>query len=99
MRIAEFNDYLKDSLKPRAAKDRISRCKKVEAILGVDLDEAFRQDGGERVMNSLKYTIKDFRAGKPAPSGFTFKEGSNINQRMIDLRSSVNSYFKFCSKE
>ena len=97
MRKAEYRSWLEGQLKPASIKDRLSRCASVEAALGVDLDKEFKKDGGKRVLGLLQYNINDLRAGKKIPEGFRFKEGTNVNQRMTDMRSAAGRYFDFCA--
>ena len=97
MRKQEYRIWLEGKLKPASIKDRLSRCASVEAALGVDLDAEYKKDAGKRVMSLLQYNINDLRAGKKIPAGFHFKEGTNVNQRMTDMRSAVGRYFDFCA--
>ena len=97
MKKQEYRTWLEGTMKPASIKDRISRCARVEEALGVDLDEEFKKDGGKSVLSTLHYTIHDLRAGKEIPAGFHFKEGTNVNQRMTDMRSAAGRYFDFCA--
>lgn len=97
MRKDEYGKFLEGKLKPKSAKDRISRCRSVEKALSVDLDEEFKKDGGAYVMRMLNYSIQDERSNKPLPDGLSFKSGANVIQRITDLRSAVKQYFVFCN--
>ena len=99
MKKQEYSEWLEGKIKPKSIKDRISRCAHVEEVLGLDLDKEYKKDKGEKVLRLLHYTIHDYRAGKKPPKGFHFKEGTNINLRMIDMRSAVVQYFKYCSSQ
>lgn len=97
MKKQEYRAWLEGRMKPASIKDRLSRCARVEEALGVDLDEEYKKDGGKRVLSLLHYTINDLRIGKGIPGGFHFKEGTNVNQRMTDMRSAAGRYFDFCA--
>lgn len=99
MKTEEFKSWLQSiPMNPLPVKDCISRCRKVEAALSVDLDEEYEKDRGENVIVSLTYTIEDERNHKTVPENFKFKEGSNIRFRFTDLRSATKKYFSFCEK-
>lgn len=98
MRTDEFRSWLqKSGLGPKPLKDCISRCRKVEKALQIDLDEQFESDRGQSVISSLRYSADDERNGIQAPECFGFKEGANIRFRFTDLRSATKKYFSFCA--
>lgn len=96
MKTSEFKEWLLLSLNPKPAKDCISRCRKVEAALSVDLDREYEKDRGRSVISRLMYTLGDERMQIAAPDGFGFKPGANPRLRLTDLRSASKKYFKFC---
>ena len=96
MRREDYTKWLAGRLNPKSVKDRISRCKSVEVALGIDLDEEYKKDFGKSVIEHLRYSRADAVANKPFPQEFSFKEGANKIQRLIDLRSAVKNYFIFC---
>ena len=98
MRKEEFRNWMDGKIKARPISDCLSRCSRVERVLGVDLDDAYAQDQGEGVLSKLQYTIADERANKPYNPEFGFKEGACIRFRYTDLRSAVKKYFAFCSE-
>ena len=98
MRADEFREWLQSlSMNPKPIKDCISRCRKVESGLSVDLDKEYERDCGEAVIMSLTYTPEDERNHKPAPEGFAFKPGVNVRYRFADLRAAARKYFSFCN--
>jgi hypothetical protein len=96
MRKEEFKEWLADRVNKKPASDCVSRCKKVELALKVDLDAEFTRDSGKQLLSRMQYSVADERANKEAPTGFNFKENANIRFRLTNLRSAVNRYFEFC---
>lgn len=97
MRTKEFRSWLQSiPMNTNPIKDCISRCRKVESALAVDLDDEYIKDHGDSVILALKYTAKDEKNHKPVPEGFNFKPNANIRFRFTDLRSAANKYFLFC---
>lgn len=82
-------------LQPKPVYDCISRCRRVERSLGIDLDEEYEHDRGKSVLVALTYTIHDERDNKPAPKSFSLTPGANIRYTFSDLRTSVNKYISF----
>ena len=100
MRPKEFRDWLSSTgFAYKPISDCISRCKKVESTLRLDLDEEYLKDKGEAVLESMKYSINDEKNNKKAPKGFKFKSGVKIRLRLMDLRSATKKYFTFCEKK
>lgn len=98
MRIAEFKEWANGKVTDKAIKDGVSRCKKIEMSLKIDLDTEYAHDGGQSLLTKLAYSPSDERAGKPAPAGFEFTDTAKIRFRMTDLRSAAKRYFKFCQE-
>lgn len=97
MKDNEFRAWLYSiPMNPNPIKDCISRCRKVEKALAVDLDKAYKKDGGKAVIKALTYTPSDEKNNMPIPEGFKFKPDANIRFRFTDLRSATNKYFAFC---
>jgi hypothetical protein len=97
MKTDEFRAWLQSlPMNPKPMKDCISRCRKVEAALSVDLDKEYRKDRGKAVISALTYTPEDERNHKVAPESFKFKPDANIRFRFTDLRSATKKYFSFC---
>ena len=100
MKADEFKAWLQArTMKPLPVKDCISRCRKVEKALSVDLDEEYEKDCGETVILALTYTVNAERNNKAAPGDFSFKPGANIRYRFTDLRSATKKYFSFCKEK
>ncbi len=98
MRKEEFSAWMEGKIKSKPISDCLSRCRKVEVTLNVDLDEEYKKDKGNELISRLQYSPADERAKKPANPAFGFKEGASIRFRFTDLRSAVNRYFKFCDE-
>ena len=97
MKTDEFRTWLQAlPMNPKPMKDCISRCRKVESALSVDLDKEYRKDRGKAVIAALTYTPEDERNHKAAPESFKFKPDANVRFRFTDLRSATNKYFSFC---
>ena len=98
MRTSEYRAWLQMRISEKGAKDKISRCKKVEMALSTALDAEYKKDKGGSVLAVLQYSTEDEHNNVPAPPEFKFKEGSHIRFRMTDLRSATKDYFKFCQE-
>lgn len=95
MRYNEFSEWMENKIKKNSIRDCLSRCKKVEKSLGVDLDEEFQKDEGNTVLVALSSEKYDDNDLKKISEEFGFKEGSNIKFRLSDMKSAVKRYFKF----
>lgn len=98
MRIDEFRAWLSHKRTKRAVCDCISRCKKVESVLEINLDQEYLTDFGSSVYKSLLYGKREADKGVVFPTSFGFKPNCNQIQRFTDLRASVKQYFLFCSE-
>ena len=98
MRIDEFRLWLEQKRTKRAVCDCISRCKKVETSLNIDLDDEFLSNAGETVYKALHYGKREADQGVEFPTTFGFKANCNQIQRFTDLRASVKQYFMFCAE-
>ena len=74
----------------------ISRCRRIEQSLDLDLDEEYQRDGGRSLVTMLGYSADDEKQKRSIPSGLEFSPGSNIRKGMASLRSAVKKYFEFC---
>lgn len=99
MKKEEYRQWLDGRINSHAIKDRLSRIKKIESVLSVDLDEEYAKDKGKKVLEMLSYTRTDAKNGKEAPSFIHFKEGVDAVKRLTDLRSAVKQYYKFLSEK
>ena len=95
----EFKQWLLERRTERSAVDCVSRCKKVEKALGVDLDGEYSRDKGACVLHDLSYGQKELNQGIAFPTAISFKQGSNYVQRYSDLRCSVKQYFKYLEEK
>lgn len=98
MRDESFKTWL-DSLGTmgkRPISDVISRCRRIENGLCLDLDEEFAKDKGGSVITLLKYTAEDEKRNCPVAPGLDFAPGANLKNGMASLRSAAKKYFEFC---
>jgi len=96
IRADAYSDWLQGKIAKRPISDSISRCRRIEDGLKLDLDEEYEKDGGRSLMKLLEYSADDERLNKPAPQGIEFTPNSNIRNGMSSLRSAVKKYFEFC---
>ena len=96
MRDEAYRNWLQGKISSRPISDSISRCRRIEECLKLDLDEEYKKDGGRGLIALLEYTADDEGLNRPAPEEIYFTPGSNIRSGMSSLRSAVKKYFEFC---
>lgn len=96
MRDEAYRNWLQGKISSRPISDSISRCRRIEESLKINLDNEFLKDGGRSLMALLEYSSEDERLGRPAPTGINFLPGSNVKNGMSSLKSAVKKYFEFC---
>ena len=98
MRYNDFKCWLESStnLQPRTIADALSRVKRIEHSLRLDLDLEYVKDGGNYVLSILEYAAVDAMVGKKPPLGLEFKPGANIRNGMASLKAAAKQYFNFC---
>jgi hypothetical protein len=96
MRDDAYRNWLQGKISSRPISDSISRCRRVEESLKMNLDEEFSKDGGRSLVELLEYSSEDESLNRLAPTGISFTPGSNIKNGMASLRSAVKKYFEFC---
>ncbi|MBR6043206.1 MAG: hypothetical protein IKP37_11310 [Paludibacteraceae bacterium] len=72
----------------------ISRCGRVERCLNINLDEMYKKDCCEHLLETLEYSKDDFANNKPTPTGITIK--GNSFEGMASLRNAVRRYVEYC---
>lgn len=97
MKEESFRSWLTGRMDSRPMSDCISRCRRIEQQLRVDLDTEYEADGGAEIIDTLSYSADDQANGLPAPDGLIFKEGANIRNGMNSLKSAASNYMKFRS--
>lgn len=97
MRTEDFRRWLLVRQTRKSVSDSLSRCRRVEKSLQIDLDEEYQKDRGKQLLSRMEYTAADERNNRPAPLGFEFAANLSIISRLRDLRCAVKRYFKFCS--
>lgn len=94
MRIEEFSEWLRveKNMSFSTISSRISNIRRVSKVEG-NLDNHYRKDNGEYVLNILEYSKSDFENNIPA------KHKININGDIVKgtytLRAAVELYFDF----
>lgn len=96
MREEAYRNWLKGKISSRPISDSISRCRRIQDNLNLDLDEEYAKDSGYSLMELLEYSSEDERHKRPAPTGIVFSPGSNVRNGMASLHSAVKKYFEFC---
>lgn len=98
MREEQFKTWLEQhtKLQKRPIGDTVSRCKRIETIPGINLDNEYMLDGGSTIMELLSYSSEDKRREKPAPEGLAFAPGADLYSGLACLRKAVSRYFEFC---
>ncbi|EHQ4781980.1 hypothetical protein KQY44_002522 [Listeria monocytogenes] len=99
VRKGEFRTWLenKGTMGKHPIADALSRCKRLESSLQIDLDREFLNDQGERLISVFEYSTEDEKNNRQPPKGIQFESGSNIKNGMASLRSAGKKYFEFCS--
>lgn len=100
MRDEQFRTWLEHctQLQQRPIADVISRCKRIERIPGVNLDDEYLRDGGRALIDLLSYSAEDKRLFKSAPEGLSFSKGADLKSGLSSLRNAASHYFDFCKQ-
>ena len=96
MRDEEYGKWLQEYVTGAAIVNYIKRCQRVEANLGIDLDDEFKMDGGSSLLYKLTYTTDDELHNRPLRCNIHFNAGSNLRNGMGSLKTAVGKYFEFC---
>ena len=98
MRDEAFKLWMKNlgTMSTRPIGDAVSRCRRIEKGLKLDLDEEYRKGGGRSVVSALEYTAEDAKINRPVPSGLDFTPGANLKDGMASLKAAAKKYFEFC---
>lgn len=88
--------WLTGKIEKRPIGDCISRCKRIENGLRINLDDEWKKDNGASVVDLLTYSRDDQNRGAPPPHGIIFQRGADIYNGMASLRSAAVRYFDFC---
>lgn len=99
-RAKEFREWMESTgtMKARPISDAISRCRRVEKGMQVDLDEEYRADRCARILRELEYSLEDVKERKKAPEGLNFVEGADLKNGLASLRAAIKKYIEFCDK-
>jgi hypothetical protein len=95
MKYYEFCDWLKSNgnMGVRPISDCLSRNKRIETQLKIDLNLEYRNDSGQKLMKLLTYTKEDKQNCIPSPVPI---DGDFFNG-LASLKSAVKKYFEFCA--
>ena len=83
-------------LQKRPIGDAVSRCKRVEKHEDDDLDQLFKRDNMQDLLDRLTYTRDDQKANNPSRHNIKIK--GDIYSGTSSLRSAVNKYKSFCER-
>lgn len=98
MRHNDFKNWMETctNLKQRPIADALSRVKRIEHSLRLDLDLEYIKDSGNYVLSMLDYSTADAMNNRKPPIGLEFKPGANIRNGMASLKAAAKQYFNFC---
>lgn len=78
----------------RVVGDHMSRCRRIEKEMHVDLDAEFNRDRGVDLMDRLSYSTADEAAGVTTPIQFN----GNAKNGMAIIKGSAKKYMEFKSR-
>ena len=99
MREEHFMDWMisKGTMTKRPMGDAVSRCRRVERDLEVNLDMEFQKDGGNRIIGLLDYSAQDAMDRRELPGKLSFPGTPiNVKNSMASLKGAVKKYMLFC---
>jgi len=85
-----YINYLSGKIQGKPIIDYVSRCRRVEKGLNIDLDIEFSENGGVRVMQILEQETHLLR------DKLHFSPSANIKTGLANLRNAVKKYFDAC---
>lgn len=94
-----FRLWMEENKNYHTARTYTARCIRVENEMEIDLDEQYKEDGGNSLMQRLKYSRKESREGTPPQCGIAFDIDVDVYSGMHSLRASVKKYFEFLQQE
>lgn len=94
MREEEFRQYLRYTVgyDEGTCRSRVSNCLRIESFEG-SLDEAFERDGMRTLLERLRYSTADARAGAPARHRIPID--GDVRNGTATLRNAANLYLDF----
>lgn len=98
MKDKEFREYMEKlgTMQKRPVSDAVSRCKRIERDLGVDLDNEYLKDKGKTLIVELEYSFQDAINKVPLPGKLSFPGNpENVKHSMDTLRSAIKKYMEF----
>lgn len=94
-----FRLWMEEDKNYHTARTYTARCIRVENEMGIDLDAQYKEDEGKSLMQKLKYSRKESRAGMPPQCGIIFDIDVDVYAGMHSLRASVKKYFEFLQQK
>lgn len=91
MKLIQFQLWLQGKLTAKAISDCLSRCKRVEERLGLDLDIEFAKNKGHDLLSILNGNSDKII------ELLSFSPTANIKEGMNSLKSATKKYFLFLS--
>lgn len=73
--------------------DAISRSKRIEEGLNINLDHEYDNDRCKHILEMLEYSKEDEEFNKSTPNGIIIK--GNLYNGMASLRNAIRKYIKF----
>lgn len=96
MRKHQFHAWLGGQpVNANTAAMRVRAVARIEKAYGIDLDEAYKNDGLASVVGHFSYSTEDSVRNKPNPTRMNITRG-DIRSQVAWYRTQINSYRKFC---
>lgn len=101
MKIEAFRSWMEGlgTMSKNPISDAISRCKRIERCMNINLDMEYIRDRGCSLIEILTYTAMDASEHKPLPHGLDFQTGAKWITGMAALKAAVKKYFIFMEQE
>lgn len=95
----EFEVYARGrNLADITISQRVYALKRIERAYDIDLDEEYRRDGLESLLNQFSYSVIDQRSGAPNPSKMDI-DNEKLLTHLRWYRSHITDYLRFCGGE
>ena len=91
-----YKSWLQGKLSSRPIADSVSRCRRIEENLKLDLDNEYKRDGGQGLIELLEYTTDDKNHNRPPQCNIYFAPGADLKSGLSSLKNAAKKYFDFC---